>query len=106
MLRFFNIVLSLIIIGFSIYCYVGKKIQDDHSIFQDPSIIVLPAYVALAGLIILCVEFNIGFVVRNMKFLFHYLGRGIFNVYVGILCFAMVRDSLLRHGLKIRCTTG
>lgn len=51
---------------------------------------VLPAYVALAGLIILAVEFNIRLIVRNMKFLYHYLGRGIFNVYVGVLCFAMV----------------
>jgi uncharacterized membrane protein len=51
---------------------------------------VLPAYVALAGLIILAMEFNIKFVVRNLKFLFHYMGRGIFNIYVGILCLAMV----------------
>ena len=71
---------------------MGLQIEQNLNVFDNPSVIVLPAYVALSGLIILCVECNVKFIVRNMKFLFHYFGRGIFNVYVGILCFAIVRE--------------
>lgn len=90
-LRVFNVLLALAIVGFSIYCYVGFRDSENvPSFLNDPSMTVLPAYVGLAGLIILAVEFNIRLIVRNMKFLHHYFGRGIFNIYVGILCFAMV----------------
>lgn len=89
-LRFFNIILAFGIIAFSVFCYVIFKIQDNVSIFEDPSLTVLPAYIILSELIILGVEFNIQLVVRNFRFLFHYFGRGFFNIYVGILCLAMV----------------
>lgn len=89
--------LAMGVVGFSIYCYVGYKDSDNVPPFlNDPSMTVLPAYVALAGLIILAVEFNIKVIVRNMKFLYHYFGRGIFNIYVGVLCFAMVKHVLFR----------
>jgi hypothetical protein len=92
----------LAIIAFSVYSYIGNNYEKKPSFFDDPSLVVLPAYIALSGLIILAVECNIKIIVRNMKFLFHYLGRGIFNIYVGILCYALVTVMLFRFVLEFQ----
>ena len=94
--RFFNILLATTIVGFGIYWYFGFKSGGGATLLDDPSMLILPGYVALSGLIILGVEFNIRLVVRNMRFLHHYLGRGVFNIYVGLLCFALVTSGPLR----------
>lgn len=45
----------------------------------------MPGYITLSGLIVVMIEFNIGIIVRNMKFLYNYIGRGLFNIYVGLM---------------------
>lgn len=32
----------------------------------------------------------------NFRFMFHYIGRGLFNIYVGVICLAMVISPLFR----------
>jgi len=57
-LKMFNIAISLITIGFSVYCYFGfsPTTTDGKFSLDDPSMLILPGYVALSGLIILAVE--------------------------------------------------
>lgn len=91
-LKIFNITISIITIAFSVYCYFGFSPSTTGGGFNidDPSMIILPGYVALSGLIILAVESEAKIVHRNMSFLLNYIGRGIYNIYVGLLCLAMV----------------
>lgn len=46
---------------------------------------ILPAYIAFSGLVILLIECNIKIIVRNMRFLYNFFGRGFFNIYVGVM---------------------
>lgn len=45
----------------------------------------MPGYIVFSGLIILAIEMHIKFICRNMKFLYNFFGRGLFNIYVGIM---------------------
>jgi hypothetical protein len=55
--------------------------------------LILPGYIILSGLVILSVEMHIGFICRNMKFLYNYFGRGFFNIYAGIMPLALVDNN-------------
>jgi hypothetical protein len=46
---------------------------------------IMPWYIAFSGLIVILIEFNIKIIVRNMKFLYNYIGRGFFNIYIGVM---------------------
>lgn len=52
----------------------------------------MPAYVGLSGLIILLIECRVGFMVRNMHFLYNYFGRGFFNIYAGVMPLMMINS--------------
>ncbi len=52
----------------------------------------MPAYIGISGLIIFMIECRIGFVVRNMRFFYNYFGRGIFNIYAGIMPMTMIAN--------------
>lgn len=53
--------------------------------------VILPAYIAVSGLLILLIECNIGIIIRNMRFLYNFIGRGLFNIYVGVMPLSLVR---------------
>lgn len=56
LLKMFNIVIAAITIAFGVYCYFGfRPNEKDLLDLTDPSIFILPGYVALSGLIILAV---------------------------------------------------
>ena len=55
--------------------------------------LILPAYISVSGLLILLIECNIGFIIRNMRFLYNYFGRGFFNIYVGVMPLSMIRTG-------------
>jgi hypothetical protein len=57
----------------------------------------MPAYIGISGIIILAIECRIGFVIRNMRFFYNYFGRGIFNIYAGVMPLTLIanfEDSL------------
>jgi len=90
-LKLFNITVAVITIAFAIYCYFGFRPPTGTIFsFDDPCMFILPGYVALSGLIILAVETETKIVHRNMSFLLNYIGRGLFNIYVALLCLSMV----------------
>lgn len=82
-LKIFNILVGLLLTGFGAYCYYGINHREVKS-FQLIGYI-MPGYLALSGLLIMAIEMHIGFICRNMKFLYNYFGRGCFNIYVGIM---------------------
>jgi COPI associated protein len=53
---------------------------------------VMPAYIGISGLIIFMIECRIGFVVRNMRFFYNYFGRGLFNIYAGVMPMTMIAN--------------
>jgi hypothetical protein len=52
----------------------------------------MPGYIGLSGLIILLIECRIGFMVRSMSFFYNYFGRGLFNIYAGVMPLMLVGD--------------
>ena len=82
-LKMFNIVLGILLTAFGVYCYYGVNDED----LKNFKLIgyIMPGYLAFSGLVILAIEMHIGFICRNMKFLYNYFGRGFFNIYVGIM---------------------
>lgn len=50
----------------------------------------MPGYIAISGLIILAIEMHIKVICRNMRFLYNYLGRGLFNIYVGVMPLTLI----------------
>jgi hypothetical protein len=52
----------------------------------------MPAYIGISGLIILAIECRIGVIVRNMRFFYNYFGRGLFNIYAGVMPLMMISD--------------
>ena len=85
-----NIIIGLGVVGFGVSCYFF--FNDDVQNLEFVGII-LPGYIAFSGLIILLIECNIGFMVRNMKFLYNFIGRGLFNIYVGVMPLSMIRSK-------------
>lgn len=55
--------------------------------------LILPGYIGVSGLLILLIECKIGFIIRNMRFLYNYFGRGLFNIYVGVMPLNLIRDG-------------
>ena len=43
----------------------------------------MPAYIGLSGLIIVLIECKFKFMLKNLRFLYNYFGRGVFNIYAG-----------------------
>lgn len=90
MLKFFNIIIGILLLAFGVYCYYGFNDQTKSLQFLG---FILPGYIVLSGLIILSVEMHIGFICRNMKFLYNYFGRGFFNIYAGIMPLALIDNN-------------
>ena len=81
-------------IAYGCYCYYDFNNQQKDSKGALYLIgYILPGYIAFSGLIILAIEMNIGFIVRNMKFFYNYFGRGFFNIYVGIMPLTLIDTS-------------
>ena len=89
-LKVFNILIGFLVVGFGVSCY--KWFGEETSNLKIMGVL-LPAYIAFSGLVILLVECNIGFIVRNMRFLYNFIGKGLFNIYVGIMPLALLRKS-------------
>lgn len=53
---------------------------------------LMPAYIGISGLIIILIECRIGFIIRNLRFLYNYFGRGVFNIYAGGMPAMMITD--------------
>lgn len=81
------------LIAYGAYCYYG--FNDDATQKDSLYLIgyILPGYIGLSGLIILTIQMNIGFIVRNMKFFYNYFGRGFFNIYVGTMPLTLIDAS-------------
>lgn len=91
--------IGLGVIGFGVSCY---KFFDADTQKLSLVGIILPGYIALSGLIILLIECNIGVIIRNMKFLYNFIGRGLFNIYVGVMPLSLVRlDSDQNQNFQI-----
>lgn len=54
--------------------------------------VLMPAYIGISGLIIILIECRIGFIVRNLQFLYNYFGRGLFNLYAGGMPLMFIND--------------
>ena len=53
---------------------------------------LMPAYIGLSGLLVILIECRIGFIIRNLRFLYNYFGRGVFNIYAGGMPAMMITD--------------
>jgi hypothetical protein len=53
---------------------------------------IMPAYIGISGVIIFAIECRIGFVIRNMRFFYNYFGRGIFNIYAGVMPLTLIAN--------------
>jgi hypothetical protein len=92
-----NIIVGIAFIAFSVSCYLYGF--DSEQLSKNAVVLryVMPAYIGLSGLIILTIECRIGFVIRNMRFFYNYFGRGVFNIYAGVMPLTMIsnfQDSL------------
>lgn len=91
-LRTFGMVVGICIIGFGVFSYLSTDFSAA-SMKKDLAMRILPFYIAFSGLIILGVECGIGFLRNSMKFLTKMIGRGIFSIYVGLMCMCVVRPD-------------
>lgn len=89
-MKIFNIFVGLIVVAFGVVCYTFFK---DYTPKQNFVGFILPGYIAVSGFLILLIELNIGFIIRNMRFLYNYFGRGIFNIYVGVMPLCLIVDD-------------
>lgn len=91
-LKILNLLVGAAFLAFSVYCY--QYGFDSEQLNQNAVVLryVMPAYIGLSGLIILTIECRIGFVVKNMRFFYNYFGRGLFNVYAGIMPLTMISN--------------
>jgi len=53
---------------------------------------VMPTYVGISGLIILLIECRMVLMVQYMRFLYNYIGRGLFNIYAGVMPLMMIAN--------------
>lgn len=76
--------------AFAGYCYyIGiDSLNIDAQILKY----VMPAYIGLSGLIILLIECRVAFLIRNMRFLYNYFGRGLFNIYAGAMPLMLIKN--------------
>lgn len=85
-------IIGLCVIGFGVSCY--KFFDKDSKISEQDFVgIILPGYISFSGLLIVLIECNIGFIIRNMRFLYNFLGRGLFNIYVGVMPLSLIRNG-------------
>lgn len=91
MLRTFNIIIAILIITFSVFSYFSSDLLTPDS--KDLSLTILPFYIGFSGLLILGVEFGIGFLRRSFLFLTKMFGRGVFCIFVGLMCLCMIRAN-------------
>jgi hypothetical protein len=86
---------SILLLEF--FCSLSEYIATTVSMIKQKALqflgFILPGYIVLSGLIILSVEMHIGFICRNMKFLYNYFGRGFFNIYAGIMPLALIDNN-------------
>lgn len=83
---------------FAIFCYSSVL---DVNVFNGSAQIlihVMPAYIGLSGLILLIVECRMMLMLQHMSFLYHYMGRGFFNIYAGIMPLMLIADI---HQIKV-----
>jgi len=83
-----NFIIGIALVGFGVYCYLYGF---DATGFESTKMlkILMPGYIGFSGLIILLIECRVGFMVNNMKFLYNYFGRGLFNIYAGVMPMTM-----------------
>lgn len=91
-LKVLNLLVGAAFLAFSIFCYGygfdGEDIDKNALVLKY----VMPAYIGISGLIILAIECRIGAIVRNMRFFYNYFGRGLFNIYAGVMPLMMISD--------------
>jgi len=90
-LKALNFIVGIAFIAFSVYCYYEGS---DSSSLSGKEILkyLMPAYIGISGLIILLIECRVGFMIRNMRFVYNYFGRGIFNIYAGAMPLMMINN--------------
>ena len=81
---------GLIVVAFGVLCYYYFNSETKGLAYIG---IILPGYVAVSGLLILLIECNIKFIIRNMRFLYNYFGRGLFNIYVGVMPMTLIDNK-------------
>lgn len=86
-MKVINIVLGLGLTIFGGYFYYALLNDDEDTQKTSYSILgyILPGYIGLSGIIMLAIEMHIKVMIRNMKFLYNYIGRGFFNIYAGVM---------------------
>ncbi len=91
-LKFLNLIVGTAFLAFSVYCY--QYGFDSEQLNQNAVVLryVMPGYIGLSGLIILAIECRIGIVIKNMRFFYNYFGRGIFNIYAGVMPLTMISN--------------
>lgn len=92
LLRTFGIVVGICIIGFGVFSYLSSDFSAA-SLKNDLALRILPFYIGFSGIIILGVECGVGFLRKSMRFLTRMIGRGIFSIYVGLMCLCVVRPN-------------
>lgn len=89
-LKVLNFLVGIAFVAFAAYCYSYGFDKDDFNKTAQILRYVMPAYVGLSGLIILLIECRVGFMIRSMRFLYNYFGRGLFNIYAGVMPLMMI----------------
>lgn len=91
-MKFLNLLVGGSFIAFAVYCYMYGF--DQEGLARNAVILryVMPAYIGISGLIVFMIECRIGFVVRNMRFFYNYFGRGIFNIYAGVMPLTLIAN--------------
>lgn len=91
-LKFLNLIVGASFLAFAVYCYMYGF--ESEGLAKNAIVLryVMPAYIGISGLIILLIECRIGFVIRNMRFFYNYFGRGIFNIYAGVMPLTLITN--------------
>jgi len=91
-LRTFGMIIGVCIIGFGVYSYFSNDFTAA-GLKNDFAVRILPFYIGFSGVLILGIECGVGFLRRSMKFLTKMIGRGIFSIYVGLMCLCIIRPT-------------
>jgi hypothetical protein len=75
---------------FAIFCYTSVLNTSDFQGNNKILTYVMPSYIGLSGLIILLIECRMVLMVQYMHFMYNYVGRGLFNIYAGIMPLMMI----------------
>ena len=90
-MRTFNLLVSVAIVSFGVFSYFSSTPINQNS--KDLSLTILPFYILLFGLIMIGIETGIGFLRSSMRFLTNFFGRGVFSIYVALMCLCLIRQN-------------